>query len=154
MIEHYLVLLLFRRLYVYGDALMLGAVGFLLLSGLGSFLATWRFRPALTGAATAAMVVLLAVPEKMLPAAGVLLLIVPVALATGSFFPALFEAAARNPLAVFALDGIGAGLGALLSTFLPILFGFKPFFVSAGILFLVTGAASSLFHYVSRPGDR
>jgi hypothetical protein len=124
----------------------------LLLSGLGSFLATWRFRPALTGAATAAMVVLLAVPEKMLPAAGVLLLIVPVALATGSFFPALFEAAARNPLAVFALDGIGAGLGALLATFLPILFGFKAFFVSAGILFLVTGAASSLFHYVSRPG--
>src|SRR5205807_8301461 len=40
-IEHYLVLLLFRRLYVYGDALMLGAVGFLLLSGLGGILVTW-----------------------------------------------------------------------------------------------------------------
>jgi hypothetical protein len=70
----------------------------------------------------------------------------PVALATGSFFPALFDQSARNPLGVFALDAIGAGLGSIVSTFIPILFGFGPFFVLAGLLFLVTAAANLAFH--------
>jgi hypothetical protein len=70
----------------------------------------------------------------------------PVALATGTFFPALFDRAAANPLAVFALDAIGAGLGAVLATFVPILWGFGAIFVLAVAVFGLTAAADALFH--------
>ena len=43
MMEHCLVLILFRRLYVYDDALGIGAVSFLTFSGLGSLVAARRF---------------------------------------------------------------------------------------------------------------
>jgi spermidine synthase len=144
-IEHALILALFQRLFVFSDSLVLGAICFLFLSGLGSLITGRRLRPVVTGLGVVAIVVLLAVPGR-LSANGVLALMAPVALATGSFFPALFDQSARNPLGVFALDAIGAGLGSIVSTFIPILFGFGPFFVLAGLLFLVTAAANLAFH--------
>ena len=44
-IEHYLILVLFRKLYVYRDALVLGAISFLIITGLGSSFITPRLRP-------------------------------------------------------------------------------------------------------------
>jgi hypothetical protein len=57
---------------------------------------------------------------------------------TGSFFPALFEAAAKNPLGVFAADSVGAALGSMASFFIPIVFGFDWFFVFATVIFWAT----------------
>jgi hypothetical protein len=144
-IEHALILALFQRLYVFSDSLVLGAISFLVLSGLGSLMTGRRLGPIVTALGVAAIGTLLAVPEH-LSANAVLLLMAPVALATGSFFPALFDRSSQNPLGVFALDAIGAGLGSLFSTFIPILFGFGPFFAIAGVLFLLTAAAHLAFH--------
>jgi hypothetical protein len=145
MMEHFLVLALFRRTFIYYDSLMLGAIGFLILSGVGSMLSAAAWRRALSIAAALALAGLLAF-SSALPAWGILALMAPVALATGTYFPALFDAAARNPLAVFALDAIGAGLGTLLATFVPITWGFGVFFAIAAAVFAATALLDARFH--------
>ena len=67
------------------------------------------------------------------------------AFVTGSFFPALFEAAAENPLGVFAADSIGAAIGSLVSFFIPIVFGFDWFFAFATAIFWATAIATYVF---------
>jgi hypothetical protein len=100
-------------------------------------------------AAAGAVIVLLAMPAQ-LSAAGALLVLAPVALATGFFFPALFERAAPNPLPVFALDAIGASCGAVLATFVPILWGFDALFILAASVFGLTAIAHAVFHRRAR----
>jgi hypothetical protein len=145
LIEHTLVLALFRRMFVYEDALGLAAVSFLLLSGLGSILGPFVPRRWLLPLTAAGMGILI-MPGHRVPVPVVLLASMPVALTTGMFFPALFDRAARRPLGVFALDAIGAGLGAVLTTFVPILWGFGSFFALAAALFGLTAASDAWFH--------
>ncbi len=136
-IEHYLILALFEKLYVYRDALVLGAISFLVISGLGSTFIKPRWRPLLQFTGGVFILLLLLYHEDLSPWAN-LLLLAPVAFVTGSFFPALFEAAAENPLGVFAADSIGAAAGSLASFFIPIVFGFSWFFVFATMMFWAT----------------
>ena len=143
--EHALVLAIFRRLYVFDDALTLGAIAFLTLSGLGSLVGGRNLRRPLLIAAGISVLVFLSVMER-LSLAGVMIAIAPIALATGMFFPALFDRAAANPLAVFAFDAIGAGLGAVAATFIPIAWGIGTFLVVAAIVFVVTIIADAAFH--------
>ncbi|MGQ9590239.1 MAG: spermidine synthase [Planctomycetota bacterium] len=142
--EHLTVLALFRKLYVFHDALLLGAVSFLVLSGLGSIAIGPKLRvPA--QAAAAALLFALVFAQRHLSFGAVLALAAPAAFVTGSFFPALFEACRRNPLAVFAMDAIGAALGSALSFFLPIAFGFSTFFPLAAAAFAGTALATWSF---------
>lgn len=143
-IEHYLILALFGKLYVYHDALVLGAISFLIVSGLGSTFITPRRRPAFQLAGGLFILVLLFSHASLSPWAS-LALLAPVAFVTGSFFPALFEAAAENPLGVFAGDAIGAAIGSMASFFIPIVFGFSWFFVFATLMFWLTAFATYLF---------
>ena len=124
LVEHSLVLALFRRMFVYDDAMALAVVSMLCFSGLGSLGGSLVAKHWLLPLAAAGFGVLLLGGNRgaarcCVPGGGA-----SHAFATGTFFPALFDRAAANPLAVFALDAIGAGLGALLATFLPILWGF------------------------------
>jgi hypothetical protein len=73
---------------------------------------------------------------------------------TGSFFPALFEAAAHNPLTVFAMDAVGAALGSLTAFFIPIALGFSYFFPTTCALFMVTDLATYLFFRKARRTQR
>ena len=152
LVEHLLVMALFRRIFVFEDSLGLGAVSFLAFSGLGSLFAgqPWR-RRALWAAATVALLVLLVFPGR-LSELGVTAVMAPVALATGTFFPTLFERAAANPVAVFALDAVGAGFGAVAATFVPILWGFDAYFMLAAGSFFLTAAADAVFHGPSHRG--
>jgi hypothetical protein len=143
-IEHYLILALFQSLYVYRDALVLGAISFLIVTGLGSTFITARLRPLLQFTGGLFILLLLLFHDSLSPWANIALL-APVALVTGSFFPALFEAAAENPLAVFAADSIGAAIGSMASFFIPIVFGFSWFFVFATVMFWVTALGTFLF---------
>ena len=143
-IEHFLILALFRKLYVYHDAVVLGAIGFLIITGLGSTLITARWRPVLQLVAGVFILFLLLSHEALSPWAN-LALLAPVAFVTGSFFPALFEAAAENPLGVFAADSIGAAIGSMASFFIPIVFGFSWFFAFATAMFWLTAVATYLF---------
>jgi len=143
-LEHFLILMLFNKLYVYHDAVVLGAISFLVITGLGSTVITPRWRPPLQILGGILIIILLISHEALAPWAG-LALIAPVAFVTGSFFPALFEAAAENPLGVFAADSIGAAIGSMASFFIPIVFGFSWFFAFAAVMFWMTAAATYLF---------
>jgi SAM-dependent methyltransferase len=142
--EHYLILVLFNKLYVYRDALVLGAISFLLITGMGSTFIKPALRPLFQVMGGLFILLLLLFQNSLSPLAN-LALITPVAFVTGSFFPALFEAAAENPLGVFAADSIGAALGSMASFFIPIVFGFDWFFVFATVIFWATACATFLF---------
>ena len=144
-VEHLLVLGLFRRMFVYEDALGLGAVAFLTLSGLGSLISGGRARTPFCLLAAGALLPLLMSPGG-LSTMGLIAAIAPAAVATGMFFPMLFDRAAANPIGVFAFDAIGAGIGAVAATFVPILWGFDAFFWLAAAMFLVTASANALFY--------
>ena len=143
-IEHYLILALFQKLYIYRDALVLGAISFLLITGLGSTFIKPSMRPLFQLIGGLFILLLLLLQDSLSPWAN-LALIAPVAFGTGSFFPALFEAAAENPLGVFAADSIGAAIGSMASFFIPIVFGFNWFFVFATVIFWGTALVTFLF---------
>ena len=143
-IEHYLILALFKKLYIYRDALVLGAISFLVITGLGSTLIRPRLRPLFQILGGLFILLLLIFHDSLSPWAN-LALLAPVAFVTGSFFPALFEAASENPLAVFAADAIGAAVGSLASFFIPIVFGFNWFFMFATVMFWATALVTFLF---------
>ena len=143
-VEHFLILMLFKKTYVYHNALVLGAIGFLIITGLGSTFITAKRRPLLMLIGGLGMVLLLILHDQ-LPLWASLALMAPAAFVTGSFFPVLFEAAAKKPLVVFAADAIGAALGLLISFFVPIVFGFSWFFVAATTVFLITLIATYRF---------
>lgn len=146
--EHYVILALFKQLYVYHHALVVGAISFLVLSGLGSVIVTNHIRTLLLGVASLLLAVLLIcqLAGVELPFSALLAGIAPVAFVTGSLFPALFDLAAKNPIAVFAMDAVGAATGSTLSFFLPIAFGFSVFFPFAVAVFVVTAFCTWRFY--------
>jgi spermidine synthase len=149
-IEHYLILMLFKKLYVYRDALVLGAISFLLITGLGSTLIKPAMRPLFQAIGGVFVLLLLLIQDSLSPLVH-LLLIAPVAFVTGSFFPALFEASAENPLGVFAADSVGAALGSMASFFIPIVFGFDWFFLFASVVFWITALVTFRFFHNLTP---
>lgn len=142
--EHYLILALFKKMYVYHDALVLGAISFLIVSGLGSTLITAKHRPAFQFVGGVFILILLFSQDYLSPAANILLL-APIAFVTGSFFPALFEAASKKPLVVFAADAIGSAVGMMVAFFVPIIFGFSLYFIVGTVVFLSTAIGTYLF---------
>ena len=146
MIEHTLVLDLFRRQYVYDDSLAWGAVIFLMFSGMGSLIDSKLALRAITIAALIAMATTLILTDHLSPVV-VVLLYAPVAAATGSFFPALFDRASKNPLSVFAFDAVGAATGAMISSYIPIVFGFRAGGAISAAVFAITVAANRRFHH-------
>jgi len=119
-------------------------LSFLLITGMGSTFIKPAMRPLFQVIGGLFILLLLLVQDSLSPLAN-LALIAPVAFVTGSFFPALFEAAAENPLGVFAADSIGAAIGSMASFFIPIVFGFDWFFVFATVIFWATAFATFLF---------
>jgi hypothetical protein len=152
-VQRCLILALFRRIYMFHDALVLGAISFLVLSGLGSLWASTRSTPILRLVSAACMVAVLFL-HPWLDAGWTLALIAPVAIVTGSFFPALFDRAAGNPLGVFALDALGAASGSIVAFFVPIAFGFDYYFPFAAGVFLATLAANQIFFRGLGPVER
>lgn len=145
LVEHHLVFVLFKINYVYHDALMMGAVIFLILSGIGSMMANLKLRR-ITIMVALGCYFILTLTNFWLPSWMMLLLMIPSAIATGTFFPILFEKAANNPLGVFAMDAIGAGLGSLLAAAIPILFGFQTYSIIALTMFVGTVMIDNWFH--------
>ena len=90
LVEHHLVFALFKIHYVFQDALITGAVIFLVLSGLGSMISNTSIRNLLIQIAICCYVLVILV-GFWLPDWLVLALMLVPAIATGTFFPLLFE---------------------------------------------------------------
>ena len=147
MVEHQVVLTLFQTTFVYHDALMIGAVGFLIFSGIGSLISTQNIaKPFVVISVIAFCISVIFSP--WLPQLAQVIMLLPATIATGMFFPALFEKASRNPLGVFAFDAIGAGIGSLLAAVIPLLLGFKFFGYVAAIIFILTVVIDKWFHEI------
>jgi hypothetical protein len=137
LIEQLCVIQIFRRLYAYYDSLVIGIVAFLTLTGLGSLLAPkGKLAPVLAVTVALAIVWWLAPADWDVAAAAALFL--PVILATGTFFPVLFEEVPTGRFAFFAMDAVGAAAGGLVSFFVPMIFGLRALTGVAMVVFLVT----------------
>jgi spermidine synthase len=175
LLEHQLVLAIFRVHFVYYDSLLLGVVVFLLLTGLGSLVIGARQQIAWLLVGIGCAVCLWWLVAAPLPAGSAtgpdantsnatagssvvttnvahwaftglpLLLFLPVILVSGRFFPTVFEADPQAQLYVFGMDALGAAAGALLSFFVPILMGMSMFQHLATVVFLITSVAIVLF---------
>jgi spermidine synthase len=144
LIEQLCVIQIFRHLYSYYDALIIGIVAFLTLTGLGSLLAPKsKFAPLLAFTLVLALVWWCAPAEWGLAATVALFL--PVVLATGTLFPMIFEQVPTGRFAFFAMDAIGAAVGGLVSFFVPMIFGLRALTGVAMATFLVTGLGTLLF---------
>lgn len=139
LLEHLCVIQLFRHLYAYYDCLVIGIVGFLTLTGIGSLLIPRRLIPAIT----VATLILAAIygwwGSRAWPVAGGITMLVPTVLITGTFFPLIFELIPAGRLQLFSMDAVGAALGTILAFFIPMLFGLQAFTIVAVSMFLITG---------------
>lgn len=142
--EHSLVTVLFRSNYVFYDSLVIGAVSFLVLTGVGSIFLDRRWRSAGCIVCVLSLAALL-IKGHDLPPWAVFSLFAPIAVTLGSFFPSLFESANRNPLIVFAMDAVGAAMGSVFSFFIPIGYGLNRFFTASMVVELVTLASMVWF---------
>lgn len=151
LLEHLVVLEVFRSTYTYSDALILGVVLFLTFTGLGSLLVKDAWLKTCVFASWIGPVVWLAFPQAggTWVALGALLVATMV---TGNLFPLLFERNAKARLYIFALDAIGAAIGAMMSFFLPILFGLTVLRQVALVVYFVTCIAM-LVLVLYRPQD-
>jgi len=142
LMEHLTVVQLFVHLYAYYDALIIGIIAFLTLTGLGSLLIARR---ALVPVIGATLLLLMgwwwAAPDGVWAT----LLVIPGILATGAFFPLIFEQIPAGRLQLFGLDAVGAALGATLAFFVPMLYGFAAFSTVAVAVFALTGICMLLF---------
>ena len=143
LLEHLVVLEIFRTSYIYADALMLGMVLFLTVTAIGSAVlpqrvikpaiylswigpAIWLATPTLSGTWIAMAALLVAT------------------LVTGNLFPTLFEKNPSSRLHIFALDAFGAAIGAMIAFFVPILFGLTELRSVALAVYLITSIAMLL----------
>ncbi|MBV9123612.1 MAG: hypothetical protein JO112_09660, partial [Planctomycetes bacterium] len=150
LLEYLCVIHLFRYLFIYYDALILAMVAFLTVSGLGSFLVPAR---ALVGTVAAALGFAALYWWGSADWGGLTaaLLLVPLVLVTGLFFPVLFEQWPAGRLALFAMDAVGAAAGGLVAFFVPMLFGLRAYATVALTVFLLTGLAMLLFLWRRAP---
>ncbi len=134
-LENFIIFKLYRYLAIPLDAIFLGTVGFLLISGLGSMFIS-RIPRALLLAAGAALSAVFFLAGGKLSTPAVLLLFLPLVGMTGSFFPSIFIGARERLLSIFVMDAVGSLIGGLISFFVPIFMGFNLFFLLTPIVFL------------------
>ena len=150
LLEHLCVVQLFRQLYSYYDALVIAIVAFLTLTGIGSLLIPKRLLPMITVVTLVLAPIFALWGSRAWPVAGAITMLVPAVLATGTFFPVIFEAIPMGRLQLFSMDAVGAALGAILAFFVPMLFGFQVFTIVVMSVFLITGICMLAFLFFSR----
>ncbi|MCA9106294.1 MAG: hypothetical protein KDA83_12755 [Planctomycetales bacterium] len=152
LLEHLVVLEVFRTSYTYSDALILGVVLFLTFTGLGSLLIREAWLKKLVYLSWIGPIAWL-----LFPAAGgtwvALGALLVATMVTGNLFPILFERNAKHRLYIFALDAIGAAIGAMIAFFLPILYGLTVLRQAAIAIYLVTCVAM-LFFVLIKPAPQ
>lgn len=153
LLEHLVVLEVFRSTYTYSDALILGVVLFLTCTGLGSLLVRDSWLKPLIFASWIGPLAWLAIPGAGGTWVALAALLIATAV-TGNLFPLLFERSAHHRLYIFALDAIGAAIGAMMSFFIPILFGLTVLRQVAIVVYLITCIAMlALVLYRSKPQE-
>jgi hypothetical protein len=128
LLEQFFIYKFFRILDRPMDAMFLGTVGFMLVTGAaGAALTANRRRLSaalLIALATTAVLATRAVPAETV--AGVVTAL-PLAIVTGTLFPTLFRGGEGALLVVFAADALGTLLGGIIAFLWPIAWGFQSY---------------------------
>jgi len=138
--ENFLIYKLNRYLSVPLDAMYAGIIVFVIFAGIGAYLIKDRYRHAVFYLCLL-IALCLCLFQKMFSIPVVLMLMVLPFIFTGSFFPAIFRGGDSKKLLIFVLDGLGAFIGAVIAFSLPLLVGFRMFYMAALVLFIVTAAS-------------
>ena len=143
LMEHIFVVALFRRSFVYYDSLILAAILFLVLTGIGSVCFGAKLRGVSYLVCLLAYVAL-GVGGILVPKNLDIVAVVAAAVGLGSFFPTLFDAAGQRSLVVFAMDAVGAAVGSVCAFFLPILFGLSELMRFGALIGIMTVLVMSI----------
>jgi spermidine synthase len=127
LLENYLIFLLYRYLDNPLDAIYTGSIIFLLFAAVGSFVIKKPFTP-VHYILTFIALLIIYVYGSSLPALAVMLLLVPLIIYTGTFFPSIFFGHRKRLILIFVMDTLGTILGGILSTLVPIFWGFSQYF--------------------------
>ncbi len=128
LLEQFFIYKFFRILDRPMDAMFLGTVGFMLVTGASGAALTAGHRRLGTmlviALGAAALLVSRVVPAETVPGVAAAL---PLAMVTGALFPTLFRGSEGVLLVVFAADALGTLAGGILAFLWPIRWGFQSF---------------------------
>jgi hypothetical protein len=128
LLEQFFIYKFFRILDRPMDAMFLGTVGFMLVTGAAGAALTANRRLLMTllvvALATGAVLAARAVPAETVP--GVVTAL-PLAFVTGTLFPTLFRGSEGALLVVFAADALGTLVGGIIAFLWPIAWGFQSY---------------------------
>ena len=142
LVEQFLVYKLYRVLDRPMDAMFVGTVGFLLLTGAGGIALTTHARRfgillALSLGLAGILALRWVVPETPLG----ILVALPVFVLTGSLFPSLFRGSQSVLLVVFVADALGAAVAGVFAFVWPIFYGFQSYDRMSLMFFALTAVA-------------
>jgi spermidine synthase len=134
LLENYLIFLLYRYLDNPLDAIYTGSIVFLFFAAIGSCVIKKPFSLIHCILAFAGLS-LIYIFGSFLPAIAVIVLLIPLIVYTGTFFPSLFFGHRKRLILIFTMDTLGTILGGMLSTLVPIFWGFSQYFQLSLICF-------------------
>jgi hypothetical protein len=128
LLEQFFIYKFFRILDRPMDAMFLGTVGFMLVTGASGIALTAGHRRLtallLLALATGAVLAARVVPAETVPGVAAAL---PLAIVTGALFPTLFRGSEGALLVVFAADALGTLVGGVVAFLWPIAWGFQSY---------------------------
>ncbi|MFC2091242.1 spermidine synthase [Elusimicrobiota bacterium] len=142
--ENFLINKLSRYLSVPLDAMYVGIVIFVLCAGIGAYLIGYKYKKMMFFVSVAAVLIAFFFQNTISIPATLILMMVGF-IYTGTLFPAIFKGNDSMKVVIFIMDGLGALIGAVISFSLPLLAGFRVFYSTAIIIFIVTAASIMMF---------
>lgn len=136
-LENYLIYHLNRYLDVPLDAVFIGMIVFVICAAIGAGLLNDKLNRFVLYLCLV-IVFMVFVFQGSLSTPLILTLMIMPFIFTGTFFPSLLRGDDDKKLAVYIFDGIGAFIGAVISFSLPLLTGFRMFYIAALVIFVLT----------------
>ncbi len=149
-IENFIIFKLYKFLAIHLDAVFIGTIIFLILTGLGSLLLPTKKTPIIYIIIATSVIGYFVFNKQLFIS---LVIIFPFAILTGTFFPSLFWGQKERLFVVFAIDAVGTLIGGLISLFIPIFIGFKVFYTFTIFFFIGCFLLLAFYHQQLNPNN-
>ncbi|MCX5867897.1 MAG: hypothetical protein NT009_10570 [Proteobacteria bacterium] len=137
LLEYLIIYLLLKYLSIPMDSAFWGTVLFLFFAGLGSILTNKKHVNIIFIVCLLSSIfflVLINTNNNLI----LLLFSIPLIFLSGSFFPSIFFGHKSRLILIYSIDALGVIFGGLLSLIIPIFWGFKIFYFSGIVLFIIS----------------
>ena len=143
-LENFIIYKLNYYLSVPLDAICVGIIMFVTFAAIGASLLSDKFKPTLLYLCLF-MVFAVLIFQKIVSTPIILALMIIPFIFSGTFFPTILRGDDDKKLVVYVFDGIGAFIGAVISFSIPLLIGFRMFYIIALIIFFLTAISVTVF---------